>query len=133
MSTPVLPDQPETVAPAAPQQQKKKSGVVVLAIVAVLLLGAAGAFGALYFVEKGRSTDLSKQVESKNTEIAGLTKKAEDADKLATTATDQRRTLENEKNAMKTCRDSARKVTEAGMAQDEQKIASALLDMMTKC
>ncbi|RAS61200.1 hypothetical protein C8D87_110148 [Lentzea atacamensis] len=134
--TPAFPQQPEAalpapVPPAAPKP--KKTGVVVLAIAAVLLLGAAGTFGALYFTEKGRSADLSKQVEGKDREITDLTKKAKSADDLATAATDERRKLENEMNSMKACRDAARAVTEAGIAQDEQKITQAMLGMMTKC
>ncbi|GGU78360.1 hypothetical protein [Lentzea flava] len=127
------PPQPEAVAPAPVAPKPKKTGVVVLAIVAVLLLGAAGAFGALYFVEKGHSTDLSKQVEGKDREIADLTKKAKSAEDTATTATDERRKAENEMNSMKACRDAARAVTSAGISADEEKITQAILGMMTKC
>ncbi len=131
--TPEAPAQPETVVQPVTAPQRKKTGVVVLTIVAVLLLGAAGAFGALYFVEKGHSADLSKQVEAKDQEIVGLTKKAADADKLATTASDERRKAENEKNALQACQKAARAVTEAGISQDEQKIAAAFFDVVAKC
>lgn len=123
--------QPEAAhAPAPVPPKQKKTGVVVLTILVVLLLGAAGTFGALYFAEKKNSAET---VQQKDREIADLTKKAKDADELATKASDERRKAENEMKAMTDCRDAARKVTEAGIAQDEQKITGAVLSMMSKC
>lgn len=122
--------QPAQTQPEVPAAAPKKTGVVVLAVLVVLLLGAAGTFGALYFVEKQNSAET---VQQKDREIADLTKKVKDADELATKASDERRKSENELKAMTACRDAARKVTETAMTQDEQKIAEAMLTMIAAC
>lgn len=114
--------------PAAPKRSR-----VVTIVLTVLLLGAAGTFGALYFVEKNRGADLSTQVEGKDRQIGDLSKQVKDAEVLTTDLSDQRRKLENDNKAMKPCNDAARALKAAAEAQDDQRGPATLVDMMSKC
>ncbi|MFS8098502.1 hypothetical protein LFM09_15330 [Lentzea alba] len=132
--TPEFVPQPEAaVAPAPVAPKPKKTGVVVLAVLVVLLLGAAGTFGALYVQERNRAADLSKQVEEKQKSLTAQTilaqENLESQRKHMAAAEEARKELES----AKVCRDAAREVTAAGLSQDQQKILTAVLSMMSKC
>jgi uncharacterized protein HemX len=131
---PFTPEQPQTAqypAPVAPKP--KKTGVVVLAIVAVLLLGAAGAFGALYFTEKKNASDLSKQVEGKDREITDLSKKAKDSADQASQAQTAQKKAEADVAAAQKCRTAAKTLTDAAIAGDQARGEAALRDILLSC
>jgi uncharacterized protein HemX len=132
------PQQPAMPAPVAPKP--KRTGVVVLAIFTVLLFGAAGAFGALFFVEKAHSADQSTQLEAKNREITDLTKKAKDSKDDATRAADMQQKAEDAQKRAEAdaatsqqCRDAARALRAAAIAGDQSKGEAAAKDVFTHC
>ncbi len=136
----VLPVQPEMAVPPPPAPKPKRTGVVVVAVFTVLLFGAAGAFGALFFVEKKHSADLSTQIEGKDREITDLTKKAKDSKDDATKAVDAQKTAEAaqkraeaEAARSQKCHDAARALRAAAVANDEAKGEAAGLEIFTHC
>lgn len=121
----------ETTAPVP--AKPRKTGVVVLAVLVVLLLGAAGTFGALYVSEKNRAADLSRQT-------ADLSKQLEEKQRSLTAQTmlsqsnlEEMRKAQADASAASKCREAAREVTQAGLAGDQNKVAAAVLTMMSKC
>lgn len=130
----------EFAAPAPVAPKPKRTGVVVLAIFTVLLFGTAGAFGALFFVEKAHSADLSRQIEVKDREAADLTKKAKDSkddalrasDALKLAETAQKKAEADAATAQK-CRDAARALRAAAVAQDQNTGMTAARDVFTHC
>jgi len=132
--TPEFETQPEAaVVPAPVQPKPKKTGLVVLAVLVVLALGAAGTFGALYVSEKNRAADLSKQVEEKQKSLTAQTILAQSNLEEMQKALGSAKKAQDELESAKVCRDAAREVTAAGVAQDEQKIMTAIFSMMSKC
>jgi uncharacterized protein HemX len=132
--TPEFAPQPEAAFVPAPVQPKpKKTGLVVLAVLVVLTLGAAGTFGALYVSEKNRATDLSKQVEEKQKALTAQTALTQSSQEEKLKSDAAATAAQKELESAKVCRDGAREVTAAALSQDEQKITSALLNMMSKC
>ncbi|GLY49624.1 hypothetical protein [Lentzea sp. NBRC 102530] len=130
----LTPPQPEFVpAPVPPAPKQSRTGVVVLAIVAVLLLGAAGAFGALYFVEKGDKAALTEQLENKDGELTTLKQKVTDAEAVSAKAVEDKVKAENSAKTMEACREASRAVRDAGMAQDQEAVMKSLFEMMAKC
>lgn len=132
------PQQPMYQAPVPPKP--KRTGVVVLAIFTVLLFGAAGAFGALFFVEKAHSADLSKQIETKDREAEDLTKKAKDSKDDALRAADAQKQAETAQKKAEAdaatsqqCRDAARALRSAAIAGDQTKGQAAAVDVFTHC
>ena len=134
VSTPEFAPQPDAaVVPAPVQPKPKKTGLVVLAVLVVLALGAAGTFGSLYVSEKNRAADLSKQVEEKQKSLTAQTILAQENLESMRKAQDSAKKAQDDASAAATCREAAREVTSAALAQDEQKIMSAVLGMMSKC
>lgn len=132
--TPAFEQQPATPTPApAPAPAPKKTGVVVFAVIAVLLLGAAGTFGALYFGAKGDASNLSKQVEEKNREIATLTKDVKAGKDEAAKAVDAQKKAEATAASAEKCRASAKALMEAALAQDDAKGEKAMTEIFTTC
>lgn len=131
---PVLPLQaaPEPVAPVAPPKPKK-TGIVVLSLFVVLLFGAGATFGVLFFQEKGRSADLSKQVEGKDREIADLTKKAKDSKEDTDRAVSAQKKAEADAASSQKCRDAAKALTESLVANDRNKGQTAIGDLLVQC
>ncbi|WP_394616618.1 hypothetical protein JNUCC0626_44440 [Lentzea sp. JNUCC 0626] len=133
----LTPPQPEFAAavpmPMPPAPKQSRTGVVVLAIVAVLLLGAAGAFGALYFVEKSDKAALTEQLKNKDTEVKSLTQKVSDAEAISAKAVEDKVKAENSAKSMESCREASRAVRDAGMAQDQEAVMKSLFEMMAKC
>ncbi len=126
--------QPEAaVVPAPVQPKPKKTGLVVLAVLVVLALGAAGTFGSLYVSEKNRAADLSKQVEEKQKSLTAQTILAQSNLEETQKAQESAKKARDDASAAAACREVAREVTAAALAQDEQKITSALVNMMSKC
>lgn len=126
-----LPQQhaPVMVTPPKP----KKTGIVVLSLFMVLLFGAAGAFGVLFFQEKARAAELSKQIETKNGEITDLTKKAKDSKDDAAKATDAQKKAEADAASAEKCRAASKALITAALAQDEVKGEAAMKDIFTTC
>jgi flagellar basal body-associated protein FliL len=128
------PAQTEPEAEMAPVPPKpKKTAVVVLAVLVVLLLGAAGTFGALWIseknghaAEKNRSADLSKQLEEKQRSLTAQTM-------LAQSNLEEMRKSDAAAAASAKCSEAARAVTQAGLTGDQNKVAAAVLNMMSKC
>ncbi len=123
---------PAPVAPVAPPKPKK-TGIVVLSLFVVLLFGAAGAFGVLFFQEKGHSADLSKQVETKDREIADLSKQAKNSKDDATKAEAATKKAEAEVASAQKCRSASKALMEAAIAQDDAKGEAAMKDIFTTC
>ncbi|MDX8037267.1 hypothetical protein SK803_44340 [Lentzea sp. BCCO 10_0856] len=126
--------------PAPVPPKPKRTGVVVLAIFTVLLFGAAGAFGALFFMEKAHSADLSKQIETKDREAADLTKKAKDSKDDALRASDAQKQAEAAQKKAEAdaatsqqCRDAARELRTAAIANDQAKGTEAAKNVFTHC
>lgn len=132
--TPEFVPQPEAaVVPAPVQPKPKKTGLVVLAVLVVLALGAAGTFGALYVQEKNRAADLSKQVEEKQKSLTAQTMLSQSNHDELRKHLDSMSAERKELASARICREAAREVTAAALAEDEQKITSAVLSMMSKC
>ncbi|NGY65502.1 hypothetical protein G7043_42075 [Lentzea sp. NEAU-D13] len=132
--------EPPPVAPAQVQPKPKRTGLVVLAIFTVLQFGTAATFGTLFFLEKARSADLSKQIETKDREAADLTKKAKDSEDDALRASDAQKKAEAaqkkaeaEAATSQQCRDAARALRSAAITNDEAKGQTAALDVFTHC
>jgi hypothetical protein len=134
--TPSFPPQQQApmapMAPVAPPKPKK-TGIVVLSLFVVLLFGAAGAFGVLFFQEKGHSTELSKQVETKDREIADLTKQAKNSKDDAAKAEAATKKAEAEVALAQKCRSASKALMEAAIAQDDAKGEAAMKDIFTTC
>lgn len=136
-----VPPQQEQVVPAAPVPPKpKRTGVVVIAVFTVLLFGAAGTFGTLFFLEKKHSADLSTQIEGKDREIADLGQKAKDNKDEAVKASDAQKKAESalkkaedEASRSQQCRDAARALRAAALANDEAKGEAAGMDIFVHC
>ncbi|ANZ38669.1 hypothetical protein BBK82_24000 [Lentzea guizhouensis] len=128
------PQQPVSapMAPVAPPKPKK-TGIVVLSLFVVLLFGAGAAFGVLFFLEKDRSAGLSKQVESKDREIADLTRKAENSKDDAVRAVDAQKKAEADAAASAKCRTAAKSLTEAALNEDLPKGEAAMRDIVIQC
>lgn len=126
-----LPESAPMPAPVAPKP--KRTGVVVLAVFTVLLFGAAGAFGALFFVEKKHSADLSTQVEAKDREITDLTKKAKDSKDEAVKAADAQKKAEADAASAQKCQGAAKAIREALVLNDETKGQAAIRDLLVQC
>ncbi|MEO6088155.1 MAG: hypothetical protein ABIQ18_34085 [Umezawaea sp.] len=132
--------QQEQPAPVVPPPPRKKTAVIVLSVLLVLFLSTAGAFGVLYFDQKQESSRLTEQVAKKDAELADSAKKvkdtgndltkAKDATKIAE---DAQKRAEDEVGLSTKCRDAARKLREAAMANDEGKGTAALMDLFTAC
>ncbi|MFS8098503.1 hypothetical protein LFM09_15335 [Lentzea alba] len=135
---PVQQQMPPPVAPLAPKP--KRTGVVILAVFTVLMFGAAGAFGALFFLEKKHSTELSTEIDGKNREITDLGKQAKDSKDDATKALNAQKTAEAaqkraEESAVSSqkCNDAARALRAAAIANDEAKGEAAGREIFTHC
>ncbi|SFR20278.1 hypothetical protein SAMN04488564_105179 [Lentzea waywayandensis] len=131
---PFTPQQPvpAPVAPVPPPKPKK-TGIVVLSLFVVLLFGAGAAFGVLFFQEKGRSADLSRQVEGKDREIADLTKKAKDSKEDTDRAVAAQKKAEADAAGSQKCRDAAKALTESLVANDRNKGQTAIGDLLVQC
>ncbi|MEU0882533.1 hypothetical protein ABZ345_28335 [Lentzea sp. NPDC005914] len=132
------PQQPFVPAPVAPKP--KRTGVVVLSVVLVLLFGAAGAFGILLVQEKDHSVELSKQIEGKDREISDLTRKVKETREDATRAADLQKQAEAaqkkaEADAVSSqkCREAAKALTSAAVADDRAKGEAAIKDLLIQC
>lgn len=126
-------EQPVAGVPAPVGPQPKKTGVVVLAVLAVLLLGAAGTFGALYFAEKSRASDLSKQLEDKDKRLTAQTMLGQQNLEQARKADESAKKASDELAAAQKCREAAKSLTAAALANDNAKGEAALKDMMLNC
>ncbi|MET9632255.1 hypothetical protein ABZX92_32825 [Lentzea sp. NPDC006480] len=133
------PQQPAPMAPLAPPKPKR-TGVVVVSVLLVLLFGAAGAFGVLLVQEKDHSAGLSKQIEGKDREIADLTKKAaeskEDASRAANLqkqAEAAQKKAESDAVSSQKCKDAAKALTAAAMANDQARGEAAIRDLLVQC
>ncbi|MEV6241441.1 hypothetical protein [Lentzea sp. NPDC051838] len=130
--------QPVVEAPVAPK--RKKTGVVVVSVLLVLLFGAAGAFGVLLVQEKDHSAELSKQVEVKDREISDLTRKVKESKDDATRAVDLQKVAEaaqkkaeSDASSSQKCRDAARELRAAAIAQDINRVDAAGRDIFIHC
>ena len=128
-----VPPQDITPAPAPVAPKPKRTGVVVLAVFTVLLFGAAGAFGALFFVEKKHSADLSTQIQSKDREITDLTKKAKDSKDDAARAAEGQKKAEADAAASQKCRDAAKEIRAALVSNDDAKGDAAVRSLLIEC
>ncbi|NUT95076.1 MAG: hypothetical protein HOY78_23945 [Saccharothrix sp.] len=125
------------VAVAAP---RKKTGLIVLSIIAVLFFATAGVFGVLFANESSRNDQLTGQVAEKEKQVTDSAKqlkdakdettKAKDAQKSAETA---RKRAEDDSATIAKCRDAARSLREALIAEDDGKADQALRDLFTIC
>lgn len=132
------PEQPAVVAPVPPKP--KRTGIIVLSIFMVLLFGTAATFGALFFVEKKHTADLSTQIEGKDREITDLTKKAKESKDDAVRAADLQKQAETAQKkaeadaaSSQQCRDAARALRAAAIANDQGKGETAARDVFTHC
>ncbi|MFI6102021.1 hypothetical protein ACIA8G_41265 [Lentzea sp. NPDC051213] len=143
--TPVFPPQQTAPAPVEPMgpvapPKPKKTGIVVLSVFLVLFFGAAGALGVLFAQEKDRSAGLTKQVEGKDREIADLTKKAQNSKDDALRAADlqkqaeaAQKKAEGDAATSQKCRDAARELRAAAIANDMNKGEAAGREIFTHC
>ncbi|MEV6715629.1 hypothetical protein AB0M48_26720 [Lentzea sp. NPDC051208] len=127
------PLQQQPVAPAPVPTKPKKTGIVVLSLFVVLLFGAGGAFGVLFFQEKDRSADLSKQVEGKDLEIADLTKKAKNSAEDTDRAVAAQKKAEADVVSSQKCKDAAKEIKSALVANDETKGEAAIKSLLVEC
>jgi hypothetical protein len=132
------PEQPAVVAPVPPKP--KRTGIIVLSIFMVLLFGTAATFGALFFVEKKHTADLSTQIEGKDREITDLTRKAKESKEDAVRAADLQKQAETAQKKAEAdaatsqqCRDAARALRAAAIANDQGKGETAARDVFTHC
>ncbi|MEJ2856093.1 MULTISPECIES: hypothetical protein [unclassified Saccharothrix] len=119
---------------------RKKTGLIVLSIIAVLFFATAGVFGVLFANETSRNDRLTGQVAEKEKQLSDSAKqlkdaqdesaKARDAQKAAETA---RKRAEDDSASVAKCRDAARSLREALIANDDGKADQALRDLFTIC
>jgi uncharacterized protein HemX len=131
-------EQPVAEAPVAPKP--RKTGVIVLTVLLVLLFGATGALGVLFAQETDRTADLSKQVEGKDREIADLNRKVKESKEDATRAADlqkqaeaAQKKAEADAGSSQKCRDAARELRAAAIAQDMNKVEAAGREIFVQC
>ncbi|MCR3748713.1 hypothetical protein [Lentzea californiensis] len=127
------PLQQQPVAPAPVPPKPKKTGIVVLSLFVVLLAGAGAAFGVLFFQEKGRSAELSTQVEGKDREIADLTKKAENSAEDTDRAVAAQKKAEADAVSSQKCKDAAKEIKSALVANDATKGEAAIKGLLVEC
>ncbi|MET9230514.1 hypothetical protein [Lentzea sp. NPDC003310] len=125
--------QPVAPAPAPAPPKPKKTGLVVLSLFVVLLFGAGAAFGVLFFQEKGRSAELSTQVEGKDREIADLSKKARDSKEDTDRAVAAQKKAESDVASAQKCRDAAKEIKSALVANDDAKGEAAIRSLLVEC
>jgi membrane protein involved in colicin uptake len=106
----------------------------------VVLFGAAGALGVLFVQEKDRTAGLSKQVEGKDRDIEDLNRKVKESKEDATRAVDLQKQAEAgqkkaeaEAASSQKCRDAARALRAAALANDEPKGQAAGVEIFTHC
>ncbi|MFI9814384.1 hypothetical protein [Saccharothrix variisporea] len=127
-----------TPAPAA--APRKKTGLIVLSIIAVLFFATAGVFGVLYANESSRNDRLTGRVADQEKQLSDSAKqlkdakdettKAKDAQKSAETA---RKRAEDDSASAAKCRDAARSLREAIIANDDGKADQAVRDLFGIC
>lgn len=124
--------------PTAPP--RKRTAVVVLSVLAVLFLATAGVFGVLYANETSRNNQLTSQLSDKERELTDsgeqLERAKEDASKAKNAqeiAEDARKRAENDGASMVKCRDAARALREAALANNEAKGEEAFLQLFSVC
>lgn len=126
--------------PGAPAAPRKKTGLIVLSIIAVLFFATAGVFGILFANESSRNDRLTGQVAEKEKQVSDSAKqlkeaqdetaKAKEAQKSAETA---RKRAEDDSATAAKCRDAARALREAIVAEDDPKADQAVRDLFTTC
>lgn len=126
--------------PGAVAAPRKKTGLIVLSIIAVLFFATAGVFGVLFANESSRNDQLTGQVAEKEKQLTDSAKqlkdakdettKAKDAQKSAETA---RKRAEDDSATIAKCRDAARSLREALIAEDDGKADQAVRDLFTIC
>lgn len=120
-----------------PEQQQapkpKKTGLVIVTVFTVLFFGAAGAFGALFVLEKQNSHQLSEQVTAKDKEVKAAKEEMSKARNDQKKAEDAQKRAENETAQVAKCRDAARAFREASLGEDEQKWEKALDAVFINC
>ncbi|XVV01877.1 hypothetical protein ACQPW3_31470 [Actinosynnema sp. CA-248983] len=119
---------------------RKKTGLIVLSIIAVLFFATAGVFGILFADESSRNDRLTADVAAKEKQVSDSAKqlkdaqdetaKAKDAQKAAETA---RKRAEDDSASVAKCRDAARALREAFIADDDPKIDQAFRDLFSIC
>ncbi|MEU7531245.1 hypothetical protein AB0A74_36325 [Saccharothrix sp. NPDC042600] len=119
---------------------RKKTGLIVLSIIAVVLFATAGVFGILFANESSRNDRLTGQVAEKEEQVSESAKqlkdardetaKAKDAQKSAESA---RKRAEDDSASAAKCRDAARALREAVIAEDEPRADQAARDLFTTC
>lgn len=119
---------------------RKKTGLIVLSIITVLFFAAAGVFGILFANESSRNDRLTADVAAKEKQVSDSAKqlkdaqdetaKAKDAQKAAETA---RKRAEDDSASVAKCRDAARTLREAIIAEDDPKADQAFRDLFTTC
>ncbi|GGP50449.1 hypothetical protein [Saccharothrix coeruleofusca] len=132
------PFEPYGTAAAAPPG--KRTAVVLLSVLAVLLLATAGVFGALYANQASRADQLATRLSDKERELTESGKQLENAKDEASKAKndreiaeDARKRAENDGASMLKCRDAARALREAALANNEAKGEEAFLQLFAVC
>ncbi|CAL9377401.1 hypothetical protein SUDANB95_00985 [Actinosynnema sp. ALI-1.44] len=127
----------ESGAPAAP---RKKTGLIVLSVIAVVFFATAGVFGILFANESSRNDRLTGQVAEKDKQVSESAKQLKDARDETTKAKDAqksaesaRKRAEDDSASAAECRDAARALREAIIAEDEPRADQAARDLFTTC
>lgn len=115
---------------SAPPAKSKKTGVIVLAIVAVLFLGAAGAFGALYFSEKSDHDAVSAQLVDKNKQLAAKDMALSDSKQQVEDAKDAKTEAESKNTALNACHDAATALRTAAINNEDEAKATTLVGQL---
>ena len=121
--------------PVSPQPAKsKKTGILVVAILAVLFLGAAGAFGALYFSEKSDHDAVSAQLVDKDKALADKDKALSTANQNAEAAKKAQESAESKALGYKACHDAATALRDAAVnGADDTSTGSLAIMLYTAC
>lgn len=118
MTNPYFQDQgaPVPQAPPVVPERPRRTAVVVLSIVAVLLLGGAGAFAALWIVERGDHDKATEQLSTRDKELSDE-KKAHEGTKTKLGETDKAKTdAEAKVTALTPCAEAGKKLTQLALS-----------------
>lgn len=100
----------------APPSPPKRTAVVVLAIIAVLMLGAAAAFGTLWFLERDDHEQTTEQLSTRDKELADEKKAHDDAKSQLSAAEKAKTDAESAVTVLTPCADAGKELARLALA-----------------
>lgn len=106
---------------------------VMLAIVLGVLVAAAGAFAALYLVERSAARDVGGQVTVTERELSGARDRLADTRSTVDELDDEEQVLLDDIDALRACADPTKASIEAVQAGDGQALSDGIDQMLLHC